>query len=208
MKILSHGGGVQTRTLLRLCLEGGFERPDLVVFADTQAEPGEVYEAIAEDKAACEAQGIEFVIVTTGELAAVDKWGGLFIPAFTLDEKGNRGMLRRQCTERFKVRPIRQLLRSRGATTKTPCELWMGISTDEALNAASMLYGAAWRAAKAMGYRRLITYTLPEEGGSSLRAAGWTVVGQSAGGTWNRNARPRVDKHPLQPKLRWEAPHA
>lgn len=79
------------------------------------------------------------------------------------------------------------------------------VATDGAANACSMLYGAAWRAAKAMGYRRLITYTLPEEGGASLRAAGWRCVGQAGGGTWNRKTRPRVDTHPLQAKIRWEA---
>lgn len=42
-------------------------------------------------------------------------------------------------------------------------------------NANSMLYGAVARAAKALGYRRLITYTLESEAGSSLRAAGWTA---------------------------------
>lgn len=42
--------------------------------------------------------------------------------------------------------------------------------TDGVKNGCSMLYGAAWRAASAMGYKRLITYTLPEEGGASLRA--------------------------------------
>lgn len=72
-------------------------------------------------------------------------------------------------------------------------------------NANSMLYGAAWRAAKAMGYRRLITYTLPGEGGASLRAAGWKCLGEKGGGTWNRKGRPRVDKHPTQTKLLWEA---
>lgn len=45
--------------------------------------------------------------------------------------------------------------------------------TDGAANANSMLYGAAWRAAKAMGYRRLVTYTQQAESGASLRAAGW-----------------------------------
>ena len=77
--------------------------------------------------------------------------------------------------------------------------------TDGARNACSMLYGAAWRAAKAMGYRRLITYTLPEEGGASLRAAGWRVVGKTKGGSWDCPARPRVDTHPLQAKFCWEA---
>jgi hypothetical protein len=45
--------------------------------------------------------------------------------------------------------------------------------TDGVRNGCSMLYRAAWRAAKAMGYRRLITYTLQEEGGASLRRARW-----------------------------------
>lgn len=71
-------------------------------------------------------------------------------------------------------------------------------------NACSMLYAAAWRAARAMGYRRLVTYTLAEEGGSSLRAAGWRLIGEAGGGTWSRAGRPRVDTHPLQTKLRWE----
>jgi hypothetical protein len=79
--------------------------------------------------------------------------------------------------------------------------------TDGARNACSMLYGAAWRAAKAMGYRRLITYTLPAEGGASLRAAGWTLIGQRGGGNWNTPTRPRIDTDELLrgQKLLWEA---
>ncbi len=78
------------------------------------------------------------------------------------------------------------------------------LATDGSRNACSMLYGAAWRAARALGYRRLITYTLATEPGTSLRAAGWRVVGQTSGGSWNVPSRPRIDKHPLEPKLRWE----
>lgn len=48
--------------------------------------------------------------------------------------------------------------------------------TDGTRNANSMLYGAAWRAAKAMGYLRCITYTQADETGASLRAAGWRRV--------------------------------
>ncbi|KKL52335.1 hypothetical protein LCGC14_2286450, partial [marine sediment metagenome] len=44
-------------------------------------------------------------------------------------------------------------------------------------NAASMLYGAAWRAAKAMGYKRVISYILDSEKGTSLVAAGYQEVG-------------------------------
>ena len=57
-------------------------------------------------------------------------------------------------------------------------------------NGCSFLYAAAWRCARAMGYRRLVTYTLPEEGGVSLRASGWRLVGEAGGGTGiNRGGR-------------------
>jgi hypothetical protein len=78
------------------------------------------------------------------------------------------------------------------------------LTTDGSRNACSMLYRAAWRAARAIGYRRLVTYTLPEEGGTSLRAAGFTLIGEAGGGSWSRDSRPRVDLHPTQVKLRWE----
>ena len=78
------------------------------------------------------------------------------------------------------------------------------VATDGTRNACSMLLGAAWRAAKAMGYKRLITYTLPQEGGASIRAAGWKCIGEAGGGSWNVKSRPRVDTHPLQKKLLWE----
>lgn len=52
--------------------------------------------------------------------------------------------------------------------------------TDGTRNANSMLYGAVWRAAKAMGYRRAITYTQADETGASLRAAGWVKVKELA----------------------------
>ncbi len=78
------------------------------------------------------------------------------------------------------------------------------LATDGTKNACSILYAAAWRACRALGYRRLVTFTLPEEGGVSLRASGWKCLGYSGGGSWSRDARPRVDTHPTQRKLRWE----
>ena len=50
--------------------------------------------------------------------------------------------------------------------------------TDGTCNANSKIYGALWRAAKAMGYRRAITYTQADESGASLRAVGWVIVKQ------------------------------
>lgn len=81
------------------------------------------------------------------------------------------------------------------------------VATDGARNACSMLYAACWRAARALGYRKLITYTLASESGASLRAAGWRTVGEVRGRTWSCPSRPRVDRHPLQDKLRWECSH-
>lgn len=72
-------------------------------------------------------------------------------------------------------------------------------------NACSMLYGADRRASFALGYRRVITYTLPEEGGGSLRGAGYRIIGTRGGGSWSRAERPRVDKAPTQRKFLWEA---
>lgn len=79
------------------------------------------------------------------------------------------------------------------------------VCTDGTPNAASALYGAARRAMFALGYRKLVTYTLASESGISLRASGYRVVGEVQGRSWNCASRPRVDKHPLDNKLRWEA---
>lgn len=79
------------------------------------------------------------------------------------------------------------------------------VATDGARNACSMLYATCWRAARALGYRRLVTYILGDETGASLKAAGWKCIGECGGGTWNRKDRPRVDAHPTQTKIRWEA---
>ena len=68
----------------------------------------------------------------------------------------------------------------------------------------SFLFGKAARAALALGFRRIGTYTLARESGTSLRAAGWTLLGQTKGGSWSRPGRERTDKHPTEQKLLWE----
>jgi hypothetical protein len=79
------------------------------------------------------------------------------------------------------------------------------VATDGSSNACSALYGAARRVARELGYKKIITYTLASEPGTSLKAAGWTMTTTSAGGSWSRDSRPRTDKHPIEPKQRWEA---
>jgi hypothetical protein len=61
--------------------------------------------------------------------------------------------------------------------------------TDGTPNANSMLYGAAWRAAKAMGYLCGCTYTQGDESGASLRAAGWVRIRELAPrGDWKESS--------------------
>lgn len=78
--------------------------------------------------------------------------------------------------------------------------------TDGAKNANSMLYGATSRAAFALGYRRLITYTQADESGGSLRAAGWHVVAERPARTgWTTPSRPRGDRgQDRVPRTLWE----
>lgn len=78
------------------------------------------------------------------------------------------------------------------------------LCTDGTRNACSMLYAAAWRAARAMGYKRVVTYILESENGASLRAAGWKCVGQAGGLRWTGKRRPEVDLYPAQMKIRFE----
>lgn len=70
-------------------------------------------------------------------------------------------------------------------------------------NAVSKLYSAVMNAAKALGYSKVITYTLATESGISMRAAGFECEIVSAGGSWSSPTRQRIDKHPLLPKYRW-----
>lgn len=79
--------------------------------------------------------------------------------------------------------------------------------TDGTRNACSMLYGASWKAAKALGFKKIVTYTLPEEGGASLRASGWNPIFDVGGTTWNNNQRFRIDNPNTvnKKKIRWEA---
>lgn len=78
------------------------------------------------------------------------------------------------------------------------------LCTDGTKNACSFLYSAAWRAARNMGYKKLITYILESENGASLKASGWKCVGQAGGLRWTGKRRPEVDLWPAQMKLKFE----
>jgi hypothetical protein len=75
---------------------------------------------------------------------------------------------------------------------------------EDVRNGCSKLYAACWQAARGAGYRRLITYTLKSEPGSSLRAVGARVIGEVKARSWDTPSRPRVDRDERQDRLVWE----
>lgn len=81
------------------------------------------------------------------------------------------------------------------------------VCTDGTRNACSKLLSVVAKAARQLGYGRIVTYTLPDEGGASLKAAGWVCTSLNAGGgSWARDGRERPnEQHPLDEKWRWEA---
>jgi hypothetical protein len=105
------------------------------------------------------------------------------------------------------------------ATAGNPARVWQGTGRvvitrcaakpdlpdvgDHAAPVCTMLYGALCRAARALGYREVWTYTLPWEAGVSLRAAGFTLIGETSGGEHSRESRPRVSAICPDKKLRW-----
>ena len=78
------------------------------------------------------------------------------------------------------------------------------LCTDGTRNACSFLYGASAKAAFSLGYQRIGTYIAQREGGASLRASGWKLIGETRPQTWIRKDRPRVDTHPLEPRFLFE----
>ncbi len=75
-------------------------------------------------------------------------------------------------------------------------------------SACSRLYAACWRAWKSMGGARMITYTLESEPGTSLKAAGWVLVGKTrpTDGGWRKNDGKVRTETPVLAlvKHRWE----
>ena len=97
-------------------------------------------------------------------------------------------------------RPLSRVLQARNQAEITRlCVL------SEARHAASALAARARRAAQALGFDRVVTYTLAEEGGASLRAAGFQQdMELTAGGEWDRpSLRRNAPLHPISRKVRW-----
>lgn len=145
LRIISLGAGVQSTTVYLMAVRGELEPlPDLAIFADTQAEPPNVYEHLEQ----LEKQYGEIIPirrVTAGSLernlysGGEGRKGFAQIPAFLRNSDGTRGMSRRQCTYQYKIRPIQKAIREElglrigeRAAGRYNVEQWIGISTDEA----------------------------------------------------------------------------
>lgn len=75
--------------------------------------------------------------------------------------------------------------------------------TDGTKNACSMLYGAACRAAKALGYKRIFTYTKKSEPGTSLKASNWICDGEAGGSHWTGERYQQLEIVFDEGKIRW-----
>lgn len=78
------------------------------------------------------------------------------------------------------------------------------LCTDGSKGVCSFLYGCAARAAFALGFKRIGTYIRADEPGTSLRAAGWRLLGETPGRSWSVPSRPRKDKTDLIQRLLFE----
>ena len=85
-------------------------------------------------------------------------------------------------------------------------EVWR-VASDGTRNSTSMLYSALQRAAFALGYSRIITYTQADESGASLRGAGWKVIAErKKRHGWSTPSRPRDDaRYTTSARTLWEA---
>lgn len=133
LRVLSLGAGVQSSTLLLMACVGQ-ERLDAAIFADTGWEPAAVYTHLDWLEQQARAAGIAFYRVANGNIredALAGHGGFASMPLYQRNADGSRGMARRQCTDEYKLKPIRRQLKALGATQRQPCDLLIGISTDE-----------------------------------------------------------------------------
>jgi len=137
MKILSLGWGVQSFTLAAMIALGELEPVDATIHADTTHERQATYEFASRWTPWLETRGVRVVTVKDERQAAKVFTAKPGIPAFTATPSANGGMLRRQCTQKWKIYPMRRWIGDelqRRGLTKRPgtIEQWIGISLDEA----------------------------------------------------------------------------
>ena len=141
LRVLSLGAGVQSTTLLLLSAHGAIQHYDAAIFTDTGWEPAAVYRHLKRLEGIAADAGIPLIRVAAGNIRddALDRERRFAsMPLFLHTDTGNRGMLRRQCTAEYKIRPIkREIRRLLGHPHPDPvpagvyAEQSIGISADE-----------------------------------------------------------------------------
>ena len=109
IRVLSFGAGVQSSTLLRMMIHGEIEPAQHAVFSDTGWEPRSVYDHMKKMRAEAEAAGIEFHIVSNGNLredALNIDHRFASMPVHVVNMKGYPALGRRQCTSEYKIKPL------------------------------------------------------------------------------------------------------
>jgi hypothetical protein len=139
LRVISLGAGVQSTAMALMAAHGEIaQMPDCAIFADTQWEPAAVYTHLAWLKGALP---FPVHVVTAGDIRAnaiarkgADGHAFASIPWFTLSPGGKSGMGRRECTDQYKLRPIKQKVVELmgGRRPAGGVEMWLGISKDEA----------------------------------------------------------------------------
>jgi hypothetical protein len=116
LRILSLGAGVQSSTLALMIEKGQVPMVDAAIFADVKGEPKAVYEWL--DYLKTQVTKYPIYVVTWRNLkqdildAAQGNYKAFTAPFFTKNiETGKKGMLRRQCTSDYKIKPVVQKIR-------------------------------------------------------------------------------------------------
>lgn len=127
MKVLNLGFGLQSFTLAIMMIKGVIPRADVAIFADTGWESAETYAFALEWSDYLSHHGLP--VLWAYDWAAhgwiAEEWESTFIPAYTVNLKtGKRGILNRQCTERWKIAPIRKLIKCMALATHLPFLKW------------------------------------------------------------------------------------
>ena len=148
LTVISLGGGVQSSVLALMASQGDLDAiPDCAIFADTHWEPPSIYDHLdwlegqlnfplyVVDNGRSLREDVKALVNHSGARNYVD------IPVYLKGRDGQGdGIGRRQCTDNYKIRPVRRrirellgLARGQRVPAGTSVELWLGISTDEAM---------------------------------------------------------------------------
>lgn len=131
MIVMSYGGGKQTVAMVTLVLQGKLPKPDLIVFADTSREVKTTWDYLENIVQPALRKINMRVQIVPHALSTVDLQslsGDLLLPAFTR-QNGRVGKMPTFCSNEWKQRPIRRWLKEQGVND---CDVWLGISLDEA----------------------------------------------------------------------------